>query len=64
MECTEGWGPVVKGANKAIRGLELSVIPLKLRGGARGLEIELITNGQGFNKSYVCNEALHKTPKG
>lgn len=45
-----------------IRGLEFTVLsPASCRG--EGLKVELVTSGQGFNQSCICNEAAVKPQK-
>lgn len=58
---TSGWEQVAGGTNPVIRRLDLSAPHLQPPRREEGLEIELVTNAQGFNQSCLCNGNSEET---
>ena len=52
---TGRWWVMARGNNHVIRWLEFSVSLLNFQGGERRHGLELITNAQWLNQSYLCN---------
>ena len=51
---------VARGSNQVIRGLELSVPPLRLWG--EGLAVESVVSDPRLHESHLCNDISVKNP--